>query len=76
MAKSKDKKKKDREKRVAQKKLAEAARRRELAKKNDGSDNKGPRGAQVITAGVKQQQQKQAQVTSGKPTVTHRRTGG
>ena len=75
MAKSKDKKKKEREKRVAQKKLAEAAKRRELAKKNDSADSKGPRGKQVITAGVKQQQ-KQAQVTSGKPTVTHRRTGG
>ena len=75
MAKSKDKKKKEREKRVAQKKLAEAARRREIAKKQDVTGAKGPRAKQVMTAGVKQQQQ-QAQVTSGKPTVTHRRTGG
>jgi hypothetical protein len=74
VAKSKQQKKKDREKRVAKQKLADAAKRREVAKKSDDSTDGGVRGKKVITAGVKQKAQ--AQVQSQKPTVTHRRTGG
>lgn len=74
MAKSKDQKKKDREKRVAKQKLADAARRREVAKKTEENAPAVPRGKKVMTAGVKQKAQ--AQVKSAKPTVTHRRTGG
>ncbi|MEZ6130651.1 MAG: hypothetical protein R3C59_18345 [Planctomycetaceae bacterium] len=72
MAKNKQQKQKEREKRVAQKKLAEAARRREIAKKSDEKPTGVPRGKKVITEGVKQK----SQVQSAKPTVTHRRSGG
>jgi hypothetical protein len=74
VAKTKEQKKKEREKRVAQKKLVVAAKRREIAKQSETTDEKGARGKKVITAGVKQQPQ--AQVTSAKPNITHRRAGG
>ena len=72
MSKNKDKKKKAREQRVAKKKLADAARRREIAKQNEDKPSGAPRAKKVLTAGVQQQ----AQITSQKPQVTHRRTGG
>ncbi|MCP4172671.1 MAG: hypothetical protein GY758_18070 [Fuerstiella sp.] len=72
MAKSKEQKKKEREKRVAKQKLANAARRREIAKKTDDGSTNAARGRKVITAGVKQH----GQVQTNKPTVAHRRTGG
>ena len=73
MAKTKQQKQKEREKRVAKEKLANAARRREVAKKSDEKPaGVVPRGKKKITEGVKQK----AQVQSAKPTVTHRRSGG
>jgi hypothetical protein len=72
VAKSKDQKKKDREKRVAKQKLADAARRREIAKKSDDGTSTAARGRKVMTAGVKQH----AQVQTSKPSFAHRRTGG
>lgn len=74
MAKSKQQKQKDREKRVKKQKLALAEKRRELAKKAEADKPPGTqRTSRVMTNGVKQQK---AQVQSGKPTVTHRRSGG
>jgi hypothetical protein len=72
VAKSKEQKKKEREKRVAKQKLADAARRREIAKKSDDSTTNAARGRKVITAGVKQH----GQVQTNKPSFAHRRTGG
>ncbi|MEZ6061812.1 MAG: hypothetical protein R3C19_15810 [Planctomycetaceae bacterium] len=73
MAKNKQQKQKERERRVAKQKLAEAARRREVNKSAKKADSAVPRARKVLTAGV---QEKHGQVTSQKPTVTHRRTGG
>lgn len=74
VAKSKQQKQKDREKRVKKQKLAMAQKRRELAKKAEADKPAGKqRATRVMTDGVKQQK---AQVQSGKPTVTHRRSGG
>ena len=74
MSKKADKKKKEREKRVMKQKLAAAAKRRELAKDSSDSDSgrKEGRAQKVLTGGIKQQ----AQVTSAKPAVVNRRTGG
>ena len=74
MAKSKQQKQKEREKRVKKQKLATTARRRELAKKTEQPTTGVPRAKKVIAEGLKQQQQK-PQVQSGKPMVTHRRSG-
>jgi len=71
VAKNKDQKKKERERRVAQKKLTETAKRREVAKKQEDAPTGIPRAKKVLTAGVKQ-----AQITTSKPSVTHRRAGG
>lgn len=74
MAKSKQQKQKDREKRVKKEKLALAAKRRELAKQAEGDKSSSiPRAKKGMAEGLKQPK---PQVQSGKPTVTHRRTGG
>ena len=75
MAKNKQQKQKEREKRVKKQKLAAAARRREVAKQAEEEPKATPRAKKVMAEGLKQQQPK-PQVQSGKPTVTHRRTGG